>query len=125
MIPETDSQGVEDGVCVDANRQTGPVSVALDAPRRHLLLRGWLHTLRDPGRTVGETWARWERLGPARADVEIERVGIVERPDDLREYVDGSGYGSVREWCEAARGAHGVETVDGLGLFRVELLGFR
>lgn len=106
---------------------TGPVTFSARRPRSHLLLLGFVHSVRDADRTTGETWARWRRLGEARADVRVDHCEDVERSLDLTPYVRTSGFEDLSGWAGAIVEHHGASPDDlrGLAVFRVELLNYR
>lgn len=99
---------------------TGPISFSAEPARNHLTLLGMVHTVRAEDRTTGETWARWSRLGPKRAEVLVERVGRPREVGDLAEWAETSGFGSSWQWWRAVEELHGG--LQGTAVYRVELL---
>jgi len=103
---------------------TGPISFSHPEARAHLLMHREVFTLRPRGRTTGETWLRYSRTGPKRGDVVVERVVDEPSREDLAQYADRSGLGTPERWRTAAAALHVADSdvLDGLAVFRVELL---
>ena len=102
---------------------TGAVTFSDYRARSHLLLFGFVHTFRSADRTTGETWARWERGGYGKLDVDISRVvPEVSSEDDLDPYAPTSGFDSSSAWSSRIEELHG--DLDG-AVYRVDLLDWR
>jgi len=101
---------------------TGPITFSRQKPRERLLDHGVVFSYRDSGRTTGETWLRFERLGPKRGEVEVREVGQIEQPEDLEPWAQASGFCSRSEWVRAIRTVHGIEDLSGGSVYKVELL---
>lgn len=106
---------------------TGPITFSHETARNRLLVAGSVVTFRPAERTTGETWARWRRLGPARADVVVEHVGAVDphETSDLEPHVEASGFESAIHWQVAIRTLHGGSVPESGNLYRVRLVGLR
>lgn len=109
------------------SERVGPIVFSHPVARDQLLTAGIVATARDPERTTGRTWARWERTGEKKADVEVRKVCDTKLadPDDLpyfsfATYAKWSGFGTPEAWAEAVREMHG--DVDEIGVFEAELV---
>ena len=77
------------------------ISFSLEKPRKQLLEKGYVYTVRKKRRKrTGRTWWNKGRLQPKEGDVDVSEMGEVQRYD-LKGYVEGSGFNTMKEWCEA------------------------
>lgn len=89
----------------DTASHVGPVIFSDETARRQLCKCGEVITFRYSDRTTGSTWWRKSRTGEKCGDVCIERVCSVDpsSEEQLREYVELSGFSDVSSWQDAIR----------------------
>lgn len=114
----------------DSSDRVGPIIFGHETARDQLLSEGIVATFRATERSTGDTWARWERTGPKKADVVVREIGATtlgsrDAQDDLPWFTFGtyakwSGFGTPKAWAQAIREVHGPIT-EGV-VYEVELV---
>jgi len=101
---------------------TGPIGFAHPVARSHLLREGYVFSLRSEERTTGETWLRVSGRGRSVGQVEIQRVREDATEAGLDTFARGSGFADAGAWIDAVEDVHGSRDLDGLAVYRVDLL---
>jgi len=87
-----------------------------------LLREGFVFSLRSDERTTGETWLRVSGRGGSVGQVDVERVRENASEAGLDTFARGSGFEDVEAWLNAVEELHGSRDLDGLSVYRVDLL---
>jgi hypothetical protein len=90
--------------------------------RDQLLKEGIVCTFRKKQHKEGKDWATDKRCGKKIADITIEKLFVVECPEDLRNYADQSGFKSAVEWWVRIQQKYGKDPLPGY-LYKVTRLG--
>jgi len=101
---------------------TGPIVFTHPVARSHLLGEGYVFSLRSSERTTGETWLRVSGRGGSVGQVDVERVREDATEAGLDTLARGSGFEDVEAWLDAVEDVHGSRDLDGLSVYRVDLL---
>ena len=87
----------------------------------HLLKHGEVYTIRPKERTEGFAVVKTSRKSQRLAVVDVKYVGKVSA-GTLDNFVDKSGFRSVREWLEEVRRLNGGKLPERMFLYCVKLL---
>jgi hypothetical protein len=100
--------------CKDSNRDVrlamnAPVYVNLRSARNQLLTNGVVYTCRHKKRIKNNMGVTTARKGNFKkcvelAEVNVEYVGRIEKPRELKPYLKESGFETVKEWVLRIKG---------------------
>lgn len=71
--------------------------------RNFLLLHGFVYTFRRKRHKLGKDWATDKRGGHKICDIYVAEEWHISHVEDLRLFVDGSGFASIEEWIDAIK----------------------